>query len=293
MTWTPAWPLAAEAEKVAAKIRHRKFAWCRLHNGFIDMALWRVVAAELAMPLYQIQAFATRLDSLANAAIPRGYVGDFCAAEFGAALGMPAEEAARIFAALEEPAVGWIGQEHVITFWERNPDKEDSTAAERQRKSRANAKGQKLSTGHAVTGGHTVTACDKRDVTHRAEQRSTGDLVDNFSEGGAVGQEGASDGQGGRKSSELWLGQQGFRLVVDRLKVYPTVADMRVERWRRDLDGDTAALAGILRAAEAARVIGSQFLRLVEDEIRRHREAAKGPRLPLPPMLVAKEGGEG
>src|SRR5262245_53103220 len=118
--------LAAEAE--AKNARHRKFTWCRLRNDFIDMPLWRVVAARTNMPLYQVQAFVTRLESFANAAIPRGFVGEFNPDEFGAALGMSGDEAARIYSALEDEGIGWIFQDHVQTFWERNPDKEDTNA---------------------------------------------------------------------------------------------------------------------------------------------------------------------
>jgi hypothetical protein len=47
---------------------------------------------------------------------------------------MTADEAARIFAALEHDDVRWIEQDHVATFYPRNPDKEDATAPERDRR---------------------------------------------------------------------------------------------------------------------------------------------------------------
>ncbi len=123
---------AADAEKL---IRHRKFHWCRLRNDFIDMPLWRSLATALELPLAQLQAFVTRLDTLANKSIPRGYVGDFDPAEFAAAHDVPAADCARMFAALEER--GWIEQERLTTFWERNPDKDDPTSAERKERGRA------------------------------------------------------------------------------------------------------------------------------------------------------------
>lgn len=123
------------SEDELKRIRHRKFHWCRLRNDFIDMALWRVVAQALGLHLTQVQAFVTRLDILANKSMPRGYVGDFDAAEFGAAHDMPAGDCARLFAALEER--GWIEQERLTTFWERNPDKDDASAGERKARERA------------------------------------------------------------------------------------------------------------------------------------------------------------
>lgn len=123
---------AADAEKAA---RHRKFHWCRLRNDFIDMPLWRVIAQALALPLAQVQAFVVRLDTLANKSLPRGYVGDFDPAEFAAAHDASTADCARLFAALEER--GWIEQERLTTFWERNPDKDDPTSSERKERERA------------------------------------------------------------------------------------------------------------------------------------------------------------
>lgn len=125
---------SAAAEKA---LRHRAWKWCRLDNHFVDLPIWRVVAFKAQVPLYAVQAFVTRLESFANMAEPRGYVGDFSVDEFGAALGMTPDVSARIFVALCDPAVRWVDQEHVATFYGRNPDKPDDTAAERKRRSRS------------------------------------------------------------------------------------------------------------------------------------------------------------
>jgi hypothetical protein len=116
---------------------NRTWTWCRLKNEFFDDPLWRVVAEATGLPLFQVQAFVGRLESLANKSTPRGFVGEFRPAEFGAATGMSAEHAARIFAALEHPDVAWLDQDHVASFYARNPDKEDETAAERDRRRKA------------------------------------------------------------------------------------------------------------------------------------------------------------
>jgi len=127
-------------EAAAKAARHRKFHWCRRPNGFSDMPLWGVVADKLAIPLYQVVAFANRLEELGNAAAnfgeTRGNVLRFSAPEFAKALGMSADDAARIYAALEDPDVGWIAYDHVADFYSRNPDREDEGAAERQRRKR-------------------------------------------------------------------------------------------------------------------------------------------------------------
>jgi hypothetical protein len=132
--------LAQVGEAARKAARSRKFHWCRRENGFCDLPVWRLVATRLAMPLYQVVAFANRLEELANAAANygevRGNVSRFNAEEFGVALGMPAEDAARIFAELERPEVGWIAYDHVANFYDRNPDRIDEGAADRKRRQR-------------------------------------------------------------------------------------------------------------------------------------------------------------
>lgn len=131
-------PLAdADAAALAKRARHQRWHWCRLENDFFDNPIWRVVSELTGAPLFQVQAFVGRLECLANKSEPRGYVGDFRAVEFGAALGMPAEHAARIFAALEHVDVAWVDQDHVATFDGRNPDRPDVTAPERDRRRKA------------------------------------------------------------------------------------------------------------------------------------------------------------
>lgn len=132
--------LGAVASNVTAppkRERHRKWLWSRLENDFFENPVFRAAAELTGLPLFQVAAIAGRLECLANKSDPRGYVGDFRPVEFGAALGMPAEEAARIFAALEHHDIQWLDQGFVVTFYERNPDKLDLTAAERDRRRKA------------------------------------------------------------------------------------------------------------------------------------------------------------
>jgi hypothetical protein len=70
-------------------------------------------------------------------------VAEFKAKDFGASLGMSAEDAARIFAALEAPDVGWVAYEYVADFFQRNPDHQDNTATERKRRQRARVRAMK------------------------------------------------------------------------------------------------------------------------------------------------------
>ncbi len=132
--------MKALGEATSRAARHRRFHWCRRPNGFSDMPIWRVVAGNLGLPLYQVLAFANRLEELGNAAAnfgeTRGAVARFSAEEFATALGMTADDALRIFTELERPEIGWVAYSHIADFYDRNPDREDEGAAERKRRQR-------------------------------------------------------------------------------------------------------------------------------------------------------------
>src|SRR5579862_304490 len=132
--------LAAAAAAAVKKARHARYYWCRLHNGFLDMPLWRTVAAKTGLHLTVVQAFVVRLDSFANQQEPRGDVTDFDPAEFAAALDITEEQAGRLFAALEEGDNPWIEQDHLSGFYHRNSDGDrdhrPTSDAERKERSR-------------------------------------------------------------------------------------------------------------------------------------------------------------
>uniref|UniRef100_E6VFK3 Uncharacterized protein n=1 Tax=Rhodopseudomonas palustris (strain DX-1) TaxID=652103 RepID=E6VFK3_RHOPX len=129
--------IGASARRAA---RRRQFHWCRRPNGFCDLPIWGVVADRLEMPAYQVIAFVNRLEELGNAAANfggiRGHLGRFNPLEFARALGMGREEVERIYEALAAPDIGWIADDHIVDFYDRNPDREDETNAERQRRFR-------------------------------------------------------------------------------------------------------------------------------------------------------------
>jgi hypothetical protein len=126
---------ARAAEK---KLRMRRFTWCRAENAVYDDKTWRLVARMAGAPLHLVEVFVLRLDLHANTARPRGSLDGFSIAALAAHWGIANDEVlARIYAALEHPNVGWIEQDHLVTFWPRNPDTEDTTAADRQDRSRS------------------------------------------------------------------------------------------------------------------------------------------------------------
>jgi hypothetical protein len=160
----------ADAVDDAEKRRRRKhWSWCRNWNGFSDLPIWRVVAQRLNIPLYQVVAFVYRLDAFANDAGNKGYargeVAHFSAEEFAIALGMSAEDAARIYNELEHPTIGWIAYGQVADFNDRNKDREDETAALRQRRKRARRDILKYLAALARQGK--ITAADRNRVEDR------------------------------------------------------------------------------------------------------------------------------
>jgi hypothetical protein len=142
------------SEALTKAARHRQFHWCRRPKGFNHLPIWRLVAAKLSLPLPYVVAFGNELEELANDAANKGYargaVALFNAEEFGIGLGMSPDDAARIFVALEQ--AGWISSDHVADFYSRNPDKEDETAADRQRRKYVRDKIRKLLSKLAIQG---------------------------------------------------------------------------------------------------------------------------------------------
>jgi hypothetical protein len=91
-----------------------------------------------------VLAFVNRLEELGNDAANRGdirgSVAGFNTEDFAAALDITAEDANKLFAALEHPDIGWIADGMIADFNDRNPDVEDPTSGERKRRERTRTK---------------------------------------------------------------------------------------------------------------------------------------------------------
>lgn len=138
---------------VAKRLRMRRFTWVRAENAVYDDKCWRLVARMAGAPLHLVEAMVLRLDLYASANRPRGSVEGFSIAALAAYWAMPNDDVlARIYAAFEHPDIGWIDQDHVVTFWDRNPDTEDTTAADRTHRSKAFKKAMKTLGGYKFHG---------------------------------------------------------------------------------------------------------------------------------------------
>ena len=67
----------------------------------------------------------------ANRSRPRGWVRDFSVIDCGAALDIEPEKVGEVYRKLEE--LSWIDNDYLSTWDERQPDREDPTAAAVQR----------------------------------------------------------------------------------------------------------------------------------------------------------------
>lgn len=303
-----------EATAAALKrARHKKWIWCRRPNGFSDLVVWRTVAQRLQLPLHQVQAFGNRLEELANASQPRGYVGDFSAVEFATATGMTAEEAARIYHELEHPDVAWIDQEHVATFLPRNPDEDgaDNTWKERLDRSRGRKKAlreiarqyrvgeisevERTAMEAAVWERYPLRQVPRgtlptAELTRRVTESDTARADHNNSSTPAVDNSGAATRAaeeaglaiepGGADAlqiadAELWLEVEAVKIVTERMGVVRTRADTLVKRWRRDLDDDPVAIARVIASVADAPVplTAPRFHVAITEHLRRCAQA--------------------
>ncbi len=253
----------------------KRYGWLRLFDNFPAHPKWRVVARRIELPVNQVVSIALVLLCAANRGRPRGSVAEFSVDEAAAALDLPVENVARIYAALEE--VGWIDQEYLVTWDERQPDKEDPTAAVRQQRRREKLKKKRLST--LPTGRHGVTSVTPRDVTpdktRPVLEAGLGQSVENAGE---------------NLDAAVWLGGEGRDLVAERVGVSTERAAELITTWLDRVAGDRAALQLILRGAIAADYIGARFHNLVVDGYKRHGRPAQ---LPLPPVALKKKAMEG
>jgi hypothetical protein len=93
------------------------------------------------MSVSEVSMIAITLLRTANRSRPRGWVRDFSVIDCGAALDIDPDKVAEVFQRLEE--LGWIDNDNLATWDERQPDKEDPTNAERQKRHREKLKSQR------------------------------------------------------------------------------------------------------------------------------------------------------
>jgi hypothetical protein len=132
--------------------RPKRYGWFRQYNDFVSHPKWLAVSDRTKVELCRVLAIVTCIEVAANKGRPRGSIADFSVLECAAALRIPAPEVRRVYKALEK--CGWIDQEYLSTWDDRQPDKEDPTNAIRQQRHREKRRAERT----ASAGRNGVTA---------------------------------------------------------------------------------------------------------------------------------------
>jgi hypothetical protein len=130
--------MTGQPPRRAWSAREKRYDWFRLYNDFLGHPKFRYVARQCAMSICEVSMIAVALLRTANRSRPRGWVRDFSLIDCGAALDIEPDKVGEVYRKLEE--LGWIDNDYLVTWDERQPDKEDPTAADRQRRRREKLK---------------------------------------------------------------------------------------------------------------------------------------------------------
>lgn len=291
----------------------RRYTWSRSHHDLPGKDEWSLVADMAGSTRPLVEALVWRLENYASTNRPRGTVTGFPLRAIAATWRCDADELARVFAALEHPDVGWLEDDVIVTFWERNPDEEDPTGALRAQRSRARRKIKRAMLAKGAGPAEILAELELRGlgyphvdgvtrdavtVTARPDQTKAGrgEAGQNFGDGAGEaplaiqGESGKSGDFGSPDAARVWLAFHGKRILAERLNEPPPKAQDRLERWLARLGDDAVVLAGIIDQVAATDLVVARFLTAITEAIDRERDRAKGPRLPFGPSLAADNG---
>lgn len=230
--------------------KEKRFDWFRLYNDFVGHPKFRVAAKACSASVCEASMVALALLRAANRSRPRGWVRDFNTLETAALLDIEPETVAAIYQQFEE--LGWISNDYVSTWDERQPDREDPTAADRQQRRRDRLKQQRTALlGESAPPGKAPAA----------------DVASSNAVAGA----------------QNWLLTEAPKAVAKSLGCTELAAIPVLTRWTNDIRKDQVTLAAILQAVLLLHLKGDKFRAQVNQRINSH---VAGPRLPLGPALV-------
>lgn len=303
--------------------REKRYGWWRAYNDLSRHPKWRVIA-RLAQPdapmdpdvsVSDVLAVVLDLLCTASKAKHRGRIDDWKPLEAAAALDMPLDKVLRIRAALEDSDVGWVDQDFIVDWHERQPDSEDPTANERQQRRRKLMREKRLGKRLLVESaaqdssaiGSRVTLRDSVTVTLDKTRQTTNENteVGKFEQGPRLqelgkgeGVEKAEDKEFTQHKARVYLFGTGTqetglaaRVVCERMGYRVSLSGHElILRWHREVN-DALALANIITEADALALNGRAFENIVLQQIARHvAEQKNGPSLPLPLTPLKKPG---
>lgn len=288
-------PPQAAPVKDKSKLR---FNWLRLFEDFCEHPKWRVVSLKTGVELPRVTAVVTKLLTTASKARPvRGNIGNLDFDECAAATGVPLEEVAQVVKCLNE--MGWIDQEWIVDWPDRQPDKEDVTSTERQRIKRAKDRAKKALAMGVATPAQRELVSRVTAAPNEPREEPRQDLI-------LVRPESTKpdDVEAARAANErvarFWLLGDGSaadygyasKIVCDYLGQRRLSADMTVRRWLEEIgDDDVVNLAEIIAETDKQALNARGFENMVNQRIaalKKLKTHRTEPTLPLGVGFVKK-----
>jgi hypothetical protein len=281
----------APASRQQPPQRQKRYGWIRLYVDFPSHPKWRRVAVQSGEPLTVVKSVVGDLLCIAGKARARGHLGALDFYEVAIANDIKPEQVAAIYRTLGE--IGWIEDDFIVDWLDRQPDHEDPTSAERQRNKRArdrakrnNMRGRANAPDELILSR--VTAPPAPEPQRPVEHVKPLELLSGTDpQAQAVNDERA----------RAWLFGHGAQdvgsaslVVAHQLGQKRLSADLTLRRWYSEIGRDAVALAEIVFAADRDALNGEAFEKVVVQRIEavvRLRES--GPALPLGPAKI--EGG--
>lgn len=263
--------------KAPAAPRQKRYGWYRKYVGFIGHPKWRLVARDANVHLAFVHVIVDALLEVAAKARARGSVADCEFDVIAIATDIPPDEVAKAYRALCE--LGWIEQDHIVDWPDRQPEAEDPTNAERQRRYRANKRATTRNKQMGV-GETEIAARAAARVTPVQRQAAlpAPPVVETTFTGSA------------EAAAKAWLfgdGGAGYgqacTIIAANYGINRVNADARIRAWLKTMSGDAAALATIISGAREHNLRDERFRGVVEGQI---RDAAAGEKLPFGPVAI-------
>lgn len=284
----------------------RRYGWSRLYNDFTGHPKWRRVAVRSGVHLAFVHTIAIALFNSAAKARNRGWIGNIDFEDVAAATDIPTEQVAIVFRVLED--IGWIEQDHIADWLERQPLDEDPTSADRQRNKRAKDRAKRAAaTGTATSDDLELLTVAEREALDRLAKSSRvtseppqqdQEMIRPFVSDRAHGLN--PDGVAiVRLRNDLaarhWLIGKvhdnthgtnygpASKIVADNFGCNRLNADGIIRRWLTDqMEQDHTSLATIISSAFEQSINNEAFRNVVESRITAFvRERTQGASLPL------------
>jgi 5-methylcytosine-specific restriction endonuclease McrA len=268
--------------------RDRRYGWFRLYNGFSDHPKWRAVAQMVGLRVTDVIAIAVKLLECANKGHPRGALDKFSVLETGAAYDIDPQKVEHVYKRFE--VLGWIEQQYLTTWDERQPDKEDPTSAQRtaRRRHRRMALGLEKDFDGSVYYPHLALRDGEKCIYCLCEDALEVDHIVSIAEGGTdkmdnlgLACRSCNARKGGRP-----LAQTGMMIVIESAfraherflaaGVTPLQTPRLDTESKKEAEPVGIKIGGEVNWEQAEAWLGEQ---------RKHQL-----KLPLPPVLVAQRG---